>query len=130
MEIKILRLEDAAILFAGGPDVYDDAVNLRVTTEFLNDPRHHLVAAIEPWRGRGGLHRLSTTFTRTNVHMKCGSMKSSGACPSRARRGKGYPAFASDHLPPRYLNAALNEISPDSEPALATRLAQGMPNMA
>jgi phage-related protein len=52
-------------------------------------------------------------------------LKSSGAYPSRARRGKGYPAFASDHLPPRYLNAALNEISPDSEPFLATRLAQG-----
>ncbi len=47
MEIKILRPEDAAVLLAVGPDVFDDAVNPRVATEFLNDPRHHLVAAID-----------------------------------------------------------------------------------
>jgi aminoglycoside 6'-N-acetyltransferase I len=47
MEIKILRPEDAALLLAVGPDVFDDAVDPRVTTEFLNDPRHHLVAAID-----------------------------------------------------------------------------------
>jgi aminoglycoside 6'-N-acetyltransferase I len=47
MEIKILRPEDAAVLVAVGPDVFDDAVDPRVTTEFLNDPRHHLVAAID-----------------------------------------------------------------------------------
>jgi len=47
MEIKILRPEDAAVLLAVGPDVFDDAVDPRVATEFLNDPRHHLVAAID-----------------------------------------------------------------------------------
>ena len=47
MEIKILRPEDAAVLLGVGPDVFDDAVNPRVATEFLNDPRHHLVAAID-----------------------------------------------------------------------------------
>jgi aminoglycoside 6'-N-acetyltransferase I len=47
MEIKILRREDAAVLVAAGPDVFDDALDPRVTTEFLNDPRHHLVAAID-----------------------------------------------------------------------------------
>lgn len=47
MEIKILRPEDAAVLIAVGPGVFDDAVDPRVTTEFLNDPRHHLVAAID-----------------------------------------------------------------------------------
>ena len=47
MEIKVLRPEDAAVLVAVGPDVFDDPVDPRVTTEFLNDPRHHLVAAID-----------------------------------------------------------------------------------
>ena len=47
MEIKVLGPEDAAVLHAVGPDVFDDAVDQRVATEFLNDPRHHLVAAID-----------------------------------------------------------------------------------
>ena len=47
MEIKILSPEDAAVLVAAGPDVFDNAVDPRVATEFLNDPRNHLVAAID-----------------------------------------------------------------------------------
>ena len=47
MQIKILRAEDAALLLAVGPDVFDDAVDPRAAAEFLNDPRHHLVAAID-----------------------------------------------------------------------------------
>jgi ribosomal protein S18 acetylase RimI-like enzyme len=47
MEIRILRPEDAALLGAVGPDVFDDAVDPRASAEFLSDPRHHLVAAID-----------------------------------------------------------------------------------
>ena len=47
MQIKILRAEDAALLLAVGPDVFDDAVDPRAAAEFLNDPRHHLVAALD-----------------------------------------------------------------------------------
>jgi len=47
MEIKVLRPEDAAVVVAAGPAVFDDAVDPRVTAEFLSDPRHHLVAAID-----------------------------------------------------------------------------------
>lgn len=46
MEIKAFGPEDAAVLLAVGPDVFDDA-DPRVAREFLNDPRHHLVAAID-----------------------------------------------------------------------------------
>jgi hypothetical protein len=54
MEIKILRPEDAAVLVAVGPDVFDDAVDPRVTTEFLNDPRRLLdvaraIGCVEAW---------------------------------------------------------------------------------
>jgi aminoglycoside 6'-N-acetyltransferase I len=47
MEIKVLGPEDTDVLLAVGPDVFDDAVDPRVAREFLNDPRHHLVAAID-----------------------------------------------------------------------------------
>jgi GNAT superfamily N-acetyltransferase len=47
MEIKLLRPGDAALLLAVGPDVFDDAVDPRAAIEFLDDPRHHLVAAID-----------------------------------------------------------------------------------
>ena len=47
MEIKVLGPEDADVLLAVGPDVFDDAVDPRMAREFLNDPRHHLVAAID-----------------------------------------------------------------------------------
>lgn len=47
MEFKILRPEDAAVLFATSPDVFDDALDPRATREFLSDPRHHLVVAID-----------------------------------------------------------------------------------
>ena len=47
MDIRILRPEDAALLAAVGPDVFDDPVDPRALLEFLDDPRHHLVAAID-----------------------------------------------------------------------------------
>jgi len=47
MEIKILRSEDSAVLVAIGRGVFDDALDPRATKEFLDDPRHHLVAAID-----------------------------------------------------------------------------------
>ena len=47
MEIKLLGPGDAAVLAAVDPDVFDDAIDPRKTDEFLSDPRHHLVAAID-----------------------------------------------------------------------------------
>jgi len=47
MEIRTLGRQDAAVLLAVGPDVFDDAVDPRAAAEFLADPRHHLVVAID-----------------------------------------------------------------------------------
>ena len=47
MEIRALGPEDAALLRAADPDVFDNAPDPRATHEFLHDPRHHLVAAID-----------------------------------------------------------------------------------
>ncbi len=47
MEIKILGPGDGAALDAINPDVFDDVLDPRAAAEFLNDPRHHLVVAID-----------------------------------------------------------------------------------
>src|SRR5262245_8459406 len=50
VEIKILREGDAAILQNLDSGVFDDPLDAAATAEFLRDPRHHLVVAID--RGR------------------------------------------------------------------------------
>ena len=45
--IKVLRANDEALLAAIGRNVFDDALDPRATREFLTDPRHHLVVAVE-----------------------------------------------------------------------------------
>ncbi|MEG4941845.1 GNAT family N-acetyltransferase [Microcoleus sp. F4-D5] len=45
--IKILNHNDADILKNVDPDVFDDAIDLQRSEEFLADPRHHLAVAIE-----------------------------------------------------------------------------------
>jgi len=47
MTIKVLRAADEPVLGTTGPDVFDDALDSRATKEFLNDPRHHLVVAVD-----------------------------------------------------------------------------------
>jgi ribosomal protein S18 acetylase RimI-like enzyme len=46
-EIRILDSSDQAVLANVAPDVFDHAVDLRLVTEFLGDPRHHLAVAID-----------------------------------------------------------------------------------
>ena len=45
--IKILKSDELDILKNIDPDVFDDAIDLKRTVEFLADPRHHLAVAIE-----------------------------------------------------------------------------------
>ena len=47
MTVKILRAGDETALATTAPDVFDDALDPRATREFLTDPRHHLVVAVE-----------------------------------------------------------------------------------
>jgi aminoglycoside 6'-N-acetyltransferase I len=46
-EIRILQRGDEAALTKVAPGVFDQAVDKYLTSEFLNDPRHHLAVAIE-----------------------------------------------------------------------------------
>jgi aminoglycoside 6'-N-acetyltransferase I len=45
--IRVLGPDDAGILAHVADDVFDNPVDPALTTEFLNDPRHHLAVAID-----------------------------------------------------------------------------------
>src|SRR6516165_12429688 len=47
IEIKVLGPEDAGLLTALAPDVFDDPIDVGRAREFLADPRHHLVVAVD-----------------------------------------------------------------------------------
>src|SRR3990170_5988609 len=47
MEIRVLEPGDADVLGTIGSDVFDNALDWRVTNEFLRDARHNLVVAID-----------------------------------------------------------------------------------
>lgn len=50
IEIRILAEEDAPLLRAVAPDVFDGPVDPRWSAEFLVDPRHHLAVALDEGR--------------------------------------------------------------------------------
>jgi ribosomal protein S18 acetylase RimI-like enzyme len=45
--IRSLMPDDLALVCSAAPGVFDDAPRRELTAEFLGDPRHHLVAALE-----------------------------------------------------------------------------------
>jgi ribosomal protein S18 acetylase RimI-like enzyme len=47
IEIRILGLQDMGVLANGAPDVFELPIDARRAEEFLADPRHHLVVAID-----------------------------------------------------------------------------------
>lgn len=47
MEIKLLGPDDVEILKTSGSDVFDDPIDARAAAEFLRDPRHHIVVAVD-----------------------------------------------------------------------------------
>jgi aminoglycoside 6'-N-acetyltransferase I len=46
-EIRLLGPDDAWVLQQVGPDVFDNPVDQRLTAQFLADPRHHIIVAID-----------------------------------------------------------------------------------
>ncbi|HXA55802.1 MAG TPA: GNAT family N-acetyltransferase [Candidatus Acidoferrum sp.] len=47
VEIRVLQSGDDAVLIRCAPDVFDNPIDPERTREFLEDPRHHIVVAIE-----------------------------------------------------------------------------------
>jgi len=59
IEIRILRPDEGSVLENVAPEVFDHAVDPRLAAEFLADPRHHLVVALDGGRVVGmasGVH--------------------------------------------------------------------------
>jgi aminoglycoside 6'-N-acetyltransferase I len=46
-EIRLLTAAEASVLDRVAPDVFDEAVDVRWTAEFLGDARHHLAVALD-----------------------------------------------------------------------------------
>ena len=47
LETRVLDSRDRAVLASVAPDVFDNALDPRLVSEFLSDDRHHLAVAIE-----------------------------------------------------------------------------------
>jgi GNAT superfamily N-acetyltransferase len=47
VEIKVLGPQDENVLINLAPSIFDKAIDPILCKEFLNDPRHHIVVAIE-----------------------------------------------------------------------------------
>jgi aminoglycoside 6'-N-acetyltransferase I len=47
IEINVLSPQDAGVLRQVASDVFDDPIDVRRAEEFLADPRHHLVVAVD-----------------------------------------------------------------------------------
>jgi ribosomal protein S18 acetylase RimI-like enzyme len=47
VEIRVLHEWDEGVLANVADDVFDDPIDVKSTREFLSDPRHHLVVALD-----------------------------------------------------------------------------------
>ena len=47
MQIRRLSLEDESLLLSTGAGLFDDKIQPALSAEFLSDPRHHMIVAIE-----------------------------------------------------------------------------------
>jgi hypothetical protein len=87
IEIKVLGPQDAGVLEHVDPDVFDDPIDVCRAVEFLADPRHHLVVAVDDGVVSVSCRRF-TTFIRTSRARNSGSTRS--AWPKRTgARGWG-----------------------------------------
>ena len=112
LETRILDSSDQAVSIANvAPGVFDNAIDPRLVSEFLSDPRHHLAVALDPVIGFvSGVH-----YVHPDKPPSCGSMKSAwppvikaGAWQSRVtsiagtRKTPGLRTSLGSHRPCEY----------------------------
>jgi len=86
LEIRILGPADGDVLKRVSPDVFDNEIIPLRATEFLNDPRHHIVAALDDGVVVGfasGVHYVHPDKTPELF------VNEVGVAPSHRRRGIG-----------------------------------------
>ena len=86
VEVRLLGPADETLLGSVAPDVFDEAPDPRFIHEFLNDPRHHIVVAIDDGLIVGfasGVHYLHPDKPSELF------VNEVGVAPSHHRRGLG-----------------------------------------
>lgn len=85
IEIRMLSAGDDAVLDGVAPGVVDDGIDAKATTEFLSDPRHHLVVAIDNGQVVGFTSAVHYVHPdKPNPEMWINEV---GVAPSHRRRG-------------------------------------------
>jgi ribosomal protein S18 acetylase RimI-like enzyme len=86
MEIKVLSAGDATLLENAADDVFDDALQPALVAEFLRDPRHHLVVAVDAGRVVGFVSGVHYVHPDKPAEMFINEV---GVAPSHHGRGIG-----------------------------------------
>jgi ribosomal protein S18 acetylase RimI-like enzyme len=92
IEVRILGVNDGALLGAVAEEVFDDAVDLHAAVEFLTDPRHHIAVAIDAGKVVGfasGIHYFHPDKPVPELFVN-----EVGVAPSHQNRGLGKTVLA------------------------------------
>lgn len=84
--LRTLGPGDHAVLRDVAPEVFDEAVDARLTAEFLADPRHHLVVALDGTTVVGFASGLHYVHPDKPAQMFVNEV---GVAPTHRRRGIG-----------------------------------------
>jgi aminoglycoside 6'-N-acetyltransferase I len=120
IEIKVLGPQDAGILADVAPDVFDDPIDVERADEFLADPRHHLVVAVEDSRVVGfvsAVHYLHPDKPRPELWIN-----EVGVAATHRRRGLGTRLLRSLFAAARGLGCAEAWVLTDRANTAAMRL--------
>lgn len=82
--VRILQPSDAGLVVGAAPGVFDHAPQIPLTTEFLGDPWHHLIAAIDEGQLVGFISAMHYVHPNKPAELWINEV---GVAP--ARQGKG-----------------------------------------
>jgi len=86
VSIKVLHSGDEQVLMTVAPEVFDNPVDPDLTREFLADPRHHIVVAIDDGRVVGFASGLHYVHPDKPPELWVNEV---GVAPTHRRRGLG-----------------------------------------
>ncbi|HEU0012275.1 MAG TPA: GNAT family N-acetyltransferase [Longimicrobium sp.] len=124
MEVRVLRPGDEAVLARVADGVFDHAVRPALAAEFLADPRHHIVVAVEDGVVVGFASGVDYIHPDKPAQMWVNEV---GVAPSHQRRGIGRAVLRAllDHARAIGCGEAWLGTEPDNTPA--RRLYESLP---
>jgi ribosomal protein S18 acetylase RimI-like enzyme len=120
IEIKFLGPHDTGVLANVAPDVFDDVIDVGRANEFLADPRHHLVVAVDNGQVVGfvsAVHYVHPDKPRPEMWIN-----EVGVAPTHQRRGLGKRLLHSLFVVARRLGCAEAWVGTDRANTAAMRL--------